>query len=287
MTWNEAEHPRDDNGKFTYKNAGSIKSSTDSINNIDDKMQKRANILFNNTEDKKYYWVDANKKAIADRQEKLEQGSFAPHDWKNLAAVNYIHNPIFKKKAIDDVGKEAAENLHMTKKDYYLNTDYAKEHLIFKNYKEVNNELQPYLKKKISEQIGEDKLDSTKGIYINANSDSSKKLAQTLINNEKFSKILKENMQKLQNRIPFNSSISFTDKNFHNALGNVDLLNIIKNKNGDIELLVADTYDFNKNDSNDLVRIGREKQEKGDIIPYFMIYNVIIPKNVKIGTKVK
>ncbi|HIS89062.1 TPA: hypothetical protein IAA87_06550, partial [Candidatus Avigastranaerophilus faecigallinarum] len=59
------------------------------------------------------------------------------------------------------------------------------------------------------------------------------------------------------------------------------------NKNGDIELLVADTYDFNKNDSNDLVRIGREKQEKGDIIPYFMIYNVIIPKNVKIGTKVK
>ena len=55
MTWNEAEHPRDDNGKFTYKNAGSIKSSTDSINNIDDKMQKRANILFNNTEDKKYY----------------------------------------------------------------------------------------------------------------------------------------------------------------------------------------------------------------------------------------
>ena len=57
------------------------------------------------------------------------------------------------------------------------------------------------------------------------------------------------------------------------------------NRNGDIDLLVTDIYDFNPNSPSDLVQVGRERQERGEITPYFMIYHVIIPKNRKISNK--
>ena len=54
------------------------------------------------------------------------------------------------------------------------------------------------------------------------------------------------------------------------------------NKNGDIELYITDVYDFNEEERNNLVRIGRDRQNKGEITPYFYAYRVIIPKNEKI-----
>ncbi len=50
-------------------------------------------------------------------------------------------------------------------------------------------------------------------------------------------------------------------------------------KNGDVELLVTDVYDFNKNSKSKLVQAGRKLQEQGKIKPYFIMYHVIIPKN--------
>ncbi|MBQ9246344.1 hypothetical protein IJ182_08770 [bacterium] len=50
-TWNEADHPRDDEGKFTYKGGG---SSTQKSN--EDKMHEIANILYSSMEDKNDYW---------------------------------------------------------------------------------------------------------------------------------------------------------------------------------------------------------------------------------------
>ncbi len=47
-TWNEAEHPRDDEGKFTYKNGGETQGES-----YEDKMQRRADILFPTMKDKK------------------------------------------------------------------------------------------------------------------------------------------------------------------------------------------------------------------------------------------
>jgi len=42
---------------------------------------------------------------------------------------------LLKELAIKNFGTETAENLLMSKKDTYLNTEYAHEHLIFNNYK--------------------------------------------------------------------------------------------------------------------------------------------------------
>jgi hypothetical protein len=84
----------------------------------------------------------------------------------------------------------------------------------------------------------------------------------------------KSNEEKMQNRanILYNSMNEKDNKNMH------------INKNGDLDLLITDVYDFN-NDKNasDLVKVGRDRQEKGGIIPYFYIYHVIIPKNLKLN----
>ena len=53
------------------------------------------------------------------------------------------------------------------------------------------------------------------------------------------------------------------------------------NQNGDIELYIADVYDFNEGEASNLVRVGRNRQDKGEITPYFYAYRVIIPKDKK------
>ena len=46
--WNEADHPRDDEGKFTYKGGGNSNSSNNSLSqkSNEEKMQNRANLLY-------------------------------------------------------------------------------------------------------------------------------------------------------------------------------------------------------------------------------------------------
>ena len=43
----------------------------------------------------------------------------------------------------------------------------------------------------------------------------------------------------------------------------------------------ADVYDFNEGEASNLVRVGRNRQDKGEISPYFYAYRVIIPKDEK------
>ena len=65
--------------------------------------------------------------------------------------------------------------------------------------------------------------------------------------------------------------MKFESKNFHNAISNADILDLHINKQGNIELLFVDTYDFNKNEPKDLIKLAREHQDRGDLIPYFML----------------
>ena len=61
------------------------------------------------------------------------------------------------------------------------------------------------------------------------------------------------------------------------SINNADILDLHINKQGNVDLLVVDTYDFNKNDANDLVKLAREHQDRGDLVPYFIIYHVELP----------
>ena len=218
------------------------------------------------------------KKVNMDEKRRLRKPE--RHSILNDIAIDYIHNKYLKEIANNEYGPETAENLHMSKADFYMNTDYARQHTIFDNYLQVDSDLQDYLKEKISKQIGKDKLLTTKGIYIEADSDSSKRLAEVLGNHSVFKEKINKNEKVLKNNIHINSSLEFKDKNFGYALGNADILDMHINKNGELDLLIADTYDFNPNELSDLVRTARIRQERGQIIPYFIIYHVIIPKSI-------
>ncbi len=84
-----------------------------------------------------------------------------------------------------------------------------------------------------------------------------------------FKKIYEKSKTKLKNNLEVESSLDFEDTNFYNALGSVDIKQMKFRKNGDLELLVTDVYDFNKNSKSKLVQTGRKLQEQGKIKPYF------------------
>ena len=58
--------------------------------------------------------------------------------------------------------------------------------------------------------------------------------------------------------------------NLHNAFGSVDVLSAkVRGIYVDVELL--DTYDFNKNEKNPLVKMGYSAQKAGLLKPYYTI----------------
>ena len=199
-------------------------------------------------------------------------------------AVDNVDNWIILKIGKIKKGKESTENLYMSKNNSYLGTQYAIRHKILETCEELNDSLKDYIKEKVTEQVGTAKFKDTKGIYIEANTESSKNLSDALCNEKKFGEKLIKWQKALRAGYNINETISFSNENWKNALGNADIREMHINKNGDIELYIADIYDFNEYDKRPLVMIGRDRQEKGEIKPYFIIYHVIIPKDAKCST---
>ena len=230
--WREEEHPRDDEGKFTFKNGGensipngnkekdnsdrvllkgqvefdeylkydkekitnSLNFNSDSLNTVD-----KINFLREILEEKKEERIEEYEKQlvnkVANGVENLPEG-IQIHVYEYV--LNRIDSPFYNNNAKRLFGTEATENVLMSKKNSYLNTDYAKEHLIYNNYTELDNDFQDYFKEKIKTQIGEDKLNSTKGIFINSEHLSSKDLSKVIVQNEDFKKLFMENNNKMK-----------------------------------------------------------------------------------------
>lgn len=259
-----------------------------------DKMQKRADILYSDSKignkiDKKpeEKGVDVFKGKEETKEERSKRLREENEEYLKKNAhveqftVDHIDNRAIKMVGKKLTGEEAAENLRMSKTKSYMDTKYAKKHKVYNNYNEAPNNLKKYFKDKITQQIGEDKLDKTKGIFIDENSESSKSLKNNLLQDKDFIDKLKNYDKDLKNNAHINDSINLKGSNWHNAVGNSDIRDMHINKNGDIELYVTDVYDFNEGEKNKLVRIGRNRQDKGEITPYFSAYRVIISKEEK------
>ena len=257
--WDESEHPRDNEGKFTYKNGGVSSGSS----NVGYKTEKGI--------------LTGGAAGILHTADNLTP-EFMKGSFYNLG-IEHIDIPTIKQHVADEYGVETAENLLMSKPNSYLNTEYAKQFHIYNSYNDLPDDIKNYFKNKIVQQIGEENLNSTKGIFIDAQSDSSKDLAKVLVKESGFKKIYEQSKTKLKNNLEVEGSLDFEDTNFYNALGSVDIKQMKFRKNGDLELLVTDVYDFNKNSKSKLVQTGRKLQEQGKIKPYFIMYHVIIPKN--------
>ena len=187
VVWDESEHPRDDEGKFAYKNGGensirngykekdtsdsvllkgqiefdeylksdkekitnSLNFNSDSLNTVD-----KINLVREILEEKKEERIEEYEKQLVN---KVANGIEQLPEFVKIPiyeqAIGLINNKSIYKTLKKSQGTEATENVLMSKKDSYLNTDYAKEHLIYNNYTELDKDFQDYFKEKIKTQI--------------------------------------------------------------------------------------------------------------------------------------
>jgi hypothetical protein len=175
---------------------------------------------------------------------------------------------------------DAVENLDMAYSDHYLDTPFAHEHTIINNVKDLKspllrNAVEDKIKTQLEKDYGKNIAKETKGIFFDSNSEPSKRLAKS----SDIKKLIQENKEFIKDYgITAVTSIGFNSFNFKNAIGNADILDMYMDKNGEISLYVIDTYDFNKKDTNPVVRAARKHQESGKLKPYFMIYSIKIDK---------
>ena len=175
---------------------------------------------------------------------------------------------------------DANENLKMANKDTYMDTPFAHEHTIYNNVLEVSPFLRPFVVEKIKSQLGTSALKTTKGIFIDNDKPSSIKIA----NNEKIQDIIRETKSELKAYgYVKETSVGFkfefgNELNLFAAIGRADIIDMYLHPNGEITFYLIDTYEFNKDATDALNKAGRINQEKGILIPYFMIYSVKIDK---------
>lgn len=102
-------------------------------------------------------------------------------------------------------------------------------------------------------------------------------ISQLLAQSEEIKKFIKNNIDKLLNRDYVNSSTRFTsDWDLGLSLGHADILYAHINEYGYLELIIFDTYDFNKDDTHWLVRMAREVEDAGIIREYYTLILVEI-----------
>ena len=139
-----------------------------------------------------------------------------------------------------------------------------------------NKNLERFIRRKLKEQIN---TTESRGILFNTNSSLSKEIE----NDENFLSRIQNYAKNNKNNLLFrrnskNSTFGgFKNSDLHYALGNVDVINIHLDDMDNLWMLIVDTYDFNKGETNILVKTGRELQDAGLIENYYSIIPVKIP----------
>lgn len=96
-------------------------------------------------------------------------------------------------------------------------------------------------------------------------------MSNAIAHSEELENFIRNNYADLKSGKEVSGSFRFNGfTNLHNAFGSVDVLSA-KVRGNYVDVTLLDTYDFNKNDSNLLVKMGRQAQETGKLNPYFTI----------------
>lgn len=148
------------------------------------------------------------------------------------------------------------------------NNDYInKNGALYNDVDSLNVEYNPYktkIKEKVKSQFGDVNVP---GVVLHENSNVSNAIA----NSPEMDNFIRNNYSDLKSGKEISGSMRFGGfTNLHNAFGSVDVLSA-KVQGDYVNVTVLDTYDFNKNDPNPLVKMGRRAQETGKLNPYFTI----------------
>ena len=92
-----------------------------------------------------------------------------------------------------------------------------------------------------------------------------------IAHSEELGNFIRNNYADLKSGKEVSGSFRFNGfNNLHNAFGSVDVLSA-KIQGNYVDVTLLDTYDFNKEDKNLFVKMGRRAQETGKLNPYFTI----------------
>ena len=146
--------------------------------------------------------------------------------------------------------------------------NYVKENgTVYDNVDNLSDEFTSYktkIREKVRSQFG---IENVQGIVFHENSSLSKEIVKS----PEIDEFIKNNYEKLKSGKEISGSLRFNGfTNLHNAFGSVDILSA-KLQDDYVDILILDTYDFNKNDKNYLVKMARKVQETGKLNPYFTI----------------
>lgn len=308
MTWNEQDHPRKEDGKFTFKNGVSVGNpdgeSTAQILFRDTRFQKeieaqklkRKNELLDILGDKAtqadilYGSEKTLKEKIAeyglgDKLRKLELDNMSSNKSLKQKGAEFALGKGYGETAYSIGGlKYGPDTIGMVDlaHDKKINQNYIKDAIELKNYNDprVASDRE-YLTKKVKEQFRDYgfKTDEIKGYFFKRSSEPSIRMSQ----DKDFRKMIKENKEKLRKGIEFNAEFpcykNGKESNWHYAIGHYDVRNSFVDKEGNLRLKVYDTYDFNKINRTPMNQAGRNEMLKGNLKPYFSIHDIIIPKN--------
>lgn len=300
MVWREEEHPRDEEGKFTFKNGGNVSVNKETpaeilygktTKKVAAEASERAELIkelagFLSASQTLYAEISELKEIK--KMKKLQQAQ------KLKAQVNSIKQNVVEKGLGEayypfgywyaklGYGKDTVGMLDLAHGAKMKDRMYLKDVVHLENYNDPKVGLdKEYLKEKISSQFKDYNFDinKIKGYFFKNNSEPSKRIAQS----EDFKNALRKNKQKILNGENFSMAFPrYSDNkqsNLHFALGHVDIRNGYFDENGNLRIKVYDTYDFNKSNKTLLNQAGKSAMEKGYLKPYFSIHDIIIPKN--------
>ena len=136
-----------------------------------------------------------------------------------------------------------------------------------------DSKIKNFVKTKIQKQF---QANDSRGVVFHSESELSKKINTSFA----LKKLIKNNKSQLIK----NASIPDTSLNFglmnldlYNAIHRADIVDINIDDNGDFNAKVIDTYDFNPNSRNPLVRAAGHYQNADKIENYYVIVNIKIP----------
>ena len=148
------------------------------------------------------------------------------------------------------------------------NHDYIRKNgTLYNDVDSLTSEYAPYktkIKNKIKSQFGDVNVP---GVILHENSNVSNAIAHS----EELENFIRNNYADLKSGKEVSGSFRFNGfTNLHNAFGSVDVLSA-KVRGNYVDVTLLDTYDFNKEDKNLFVKMGRRAQETGKLNPYFTI----------------
>ena len=174
--------------------------------------------------------------------------------------------------------KQASKLWEISSTKFEAGEDYINENgALYDSINNIANEkIRNYVHDYIQKQYD---ADDSKGIVFHHQST----LAQKIMHSNAFKNYIKKNKPKFVPNTTFpDTTVAFEypDFDLYFAIHRASVINIKIDDKNNFCAIVVDTYDFNKNSSNNIVRKAYSLQKNNLIENYFIIVNIVIPKEI-------